>query len=48
MSHIFIEVNEFSVHLAMYNRIERSGMDAYLTLLADCCVSGHRVLFTNH
>lgn len=48
MSHIFIEVNELSVHLAVYNHIERSGRDAYLTLHADCCVSGHRVLFTNH
>ncbi len=31
MSHIFIEVNDFSVHLAVYNHIEHRGRGAYLT-----------------
>lgn len=48
MSHVFIEVNDFSVHLAVYNHIERGGRGAYLTPSADCCVSGHWALFTNH
>lgn len=31
MSHTFTEVNDFGVHLAVYNHIERGGRGAYLT-----------------
>lgn len=48
MSRIFSKVNVFSVHLVGYNNIECRGRGAYLTPSTDCCVSGHRALFTNH
>lgn len=48
MSHIPIEVKDFSAHLAVYNHIEHRSRGAYLTPGVNCCVSGHWALFTNH
>lgn len=45
MSHIFIDVNDFSVHLAVYNHIDRRGRGAYPTptkaaalRVTECCL----------